>query len=111
MRRHVVNPTSLSVWQMAATTWTAAKVNAIPQGIDWPLSPFVMQGTGDPSIYVMDEMPPAPTNGSDAGTNNNGGGNNGDNGGGSGGCNTAGSNGDAWGLALAALVLLSRKKR
>ncbi len=112
VRRHVVNPTSLSAWQMAATKWTAAKVNALPQGIDWPLAPFVLQGTGAPDIYVMDEMPASPSGDGGTGTGNgNGSGNgNGDTGGGSGGCNTAGGSGDAWAIALAALAIVKRKK-
>jgi hypothetical protein len=114
VRRHVINPTSMSQWGFAATTWAAAKVNAIPQGLDWPASPFVLQGVTAPGIYVIDETPPAP--GSDAGAgNNDGSGNdgngNGDNGGG-GGCNTSGTSADgAWIFALAGLVISRRKKK
>jgi uncharacterized membrane protein YgcG len=111
VKRHVIDPTSMSLWQIAATKWTAAKVGAIPQGLDWPATPFVLQGVGAPSVYVMDEMPPAP--GSDAGTGNgnDSGTNNGDNGGG-GGCNASGSGANgAWLLAIVGLVIAKRKKK
>jgi MYXO-CTERM domain-containing protein len=99
VRRHVINPTSMTQWGFAAKTWPAAKVNALAQGIDWPAAPFVVQGVGSPGIYLMDAIPQ--TQGSDAGTNNGGGG----------GCNTSGSSTDgAWLFALAG-VLAARRRR
>ncbi len=110
VRRHVVNPTSLAAWQFAATTWTSAKVNAIAKGLDWPAAPFVLQGSGDPAVYVMDEIPPP--NGTGSGSTGGGASNgpqNGD-GGGAGGCNE--SNGPAegaWALALLTLALARKR--
>jgi hypothetical protein len=56
-RRHVINPDSLTAWGFTVATWTAAQVNASPQGADWPASPFVFEGTGDPAVYVLDTAP------------------------------------------------------
>lgn len=107
VRRHVINPTSLSAWQLSATTWTASKVNAVAQGPDWPAAPFVMQGAGDPAIYVMDATPPPPAGSNPNDPNGTGpGSGNADQGGG--GCNTSGGGGDAWLLALALLALRRR---
>lgn len=108
VRRHVINPTSLAAWQFTATTWPAAKVNALPKGIDWPAAPFAMQGTGAPAIYVMDETPPPPDPGSSGGGSQ-GGSQNGDQNG-TGGCNSSGGSGDAWLVALSMLALTRRRK-
>jgi len=110
VRRHVINPTSMSQWGFAAKTWTAAKVDAIPQGTDWPAAPFVVQGVGAPGVYVMDATPPSPS-GNGTGTGNGTG--NGDNGGGGSGCNASGSttSSDAtWALALLGLVIARRRR-
>jgi len=106
VRRHVVNPTSLAAWQLTVTQWTAAKVNAIAKGSDWPAAPFVLQGAGAPAIYVMDEMPPPPSSTGDAGSDD--GSPNADQGGG--GCNAAGGSGDPWLLAFALLALARRRQ-
>jgi hypothetical protein len=111
VRRHVINPTSLSAWQLTVTTWTAAKVNAVPQGPDWPAAPFVMQGNGAPEVYVMDETPPPPPGSSGSGNGGNGGPGGNADAGGSGGCNQSGGAGDAWLLALAMLALHRRRSR
>ena len=110
-RRHVINPTSLAAWQMSATTWPAAKVNAITQGQDWPAAPFVMQGAGDPAIYVIDVSPESAT--TDGGTNGGGGGGGGGSGeqGGGGGCNASGGGvTDGWLVLAIALLAVRRKK-
>jgi MYXO-CTERM domain-containing protein len=57
LRRHVIDPASLASWGFSVTTWTAAKVDAYPQGADWPTTPFLIQGAGDPAIYVLDSTP------------------------------------------------------
>ena len=54
VRRHVIDPASLSAWQLSATTLTAAQVDAYAQGPDWPATPFVFQGTGEAAVYVID---------------------------------------------------------
>ncbi len=109
VRRHVVNPASLAAWQLVATKWTAAKLDAIEQGIDFPASAFVMQGAGSPEIYVMDTAPGTPvgTTTGDGGT-----GHGPTNGSSSHGCSaspagTSGSN--AWFLALGLLLLRRRR--
>ncbi len=57
VRRHVVSPASLSAWDFTVVTWTAAQVDAYPQGADWPKTPFVLQAAGDPAVYVLDTAP------------------------------------------------------
>ena len=110
VRRHVINPTSMSQWGFAAKTWTASKVNAIPQGIDWPAAPFVLQGVGAPGVYVMDETPPPPNSGNGNGNGTGNGSGNGDNGGG-GGCNASGSGADGmWAFALLGLIVARRRR-
>jgi hypothetical protein len=107
VRRHVTNPPSMTAWSLTATTWTAAKVNAIAQGLDWPATPFVVQGVGAPEVYVIDAAPgaplPPPTNSGHG---------NGDQSMGGGGCNASNgrqSNGDV--LVLMLLVLASSRRR
>ncbi len=110
VRRHVINPTSLSAWQMTATKWPAAKVDAIPKGIDWPETPFVIEGTNDPAIYVMDESPQSASgDGGTSGGGTSGGGANGDQSGG-GGCNASGGAADGW-FALAIALLAARRRQ
>jgi hypothetical protein len=59
VRRHVVSPASLTAWGFTVATWTASQVDAVPQGADWPTVPFVLEGVGDPAIYVLDVPPEA----------------------------------------------------
>jgi hypothetical protein len=58
VRRHVINPASMTAWSFTATTWTAAQVDAYAQGPDWPATPFVFQGGGQAAIYLIDSTPP-----------------------------------------------------
>jgi hypothetical protein len=60
VRRHVIDPASLKVWQFTAVKWPAAKVNAIAEGQAWPGTPFLLQGTGDPAVYMLDAALPTP---------------------------------------------------
>jgi hypothetical protein len=59
VRRHVIDPASLSAWRLGVTTLTAAQVDAYEQGPDWPAAPFVFQGTGEAAVYVIDIAPDA----------------------------------------------------
>jgi len=59
-KRHVVSMTSLQAWNFTATKMNAAKLDAIPSGPDWAASPFMVQGTGDPAVYVIDMLPSTP---------------------------------------------------
>ncbi|MEO6418857.1 MAG: hypothetical protein ABIP39_05590 [Polyangiaceae bacterium] len=59
VRRHVVDPASLEVWQFAAVKWPVAQVNALPEGQAWPATPFLIQGTGDPAVYMVDALLPS----------------------------------------------------
>jgi hypothetical protein len=108
-RRHVVSPASLTAWKFAATTWTAAKVNAVAQGLDWPATPFVTQGVGAPEVYVLDALSQS-SPGTDGGTNPTN--NNEQNGSTGGGCNAAGVSdfGFGWVGALALMRFWRRRK-
>ncbi|HEY8091798.1 MAG TPA: CHAP domain-containing protein, partial [Polyangiaceae bacterium] len=134
-RRHVVDGASLAAWGFPITTWTDAQVSAVAQGADWPGTPFLLQGTGDPAIYVLDvapTTPPGSTSGDGGTSGTHGqpvGGGTGDtdggsswtasnaaSGGGGGGCSAAsgatpGGAGWAAGLAMSVLVLRSRRRR
>ena len=57
VKRHVVNPASLSAWHLTVTTMKAATLDAIPAGPNWLLTPFLMQAVGDPAIYAIDLAP------------------------------------------------------
>ncbi len=57
VKRHVVNKASLSAWHLTVTTMTAAKLDAIPQGPDWLLTPFLMEAVGAPEVYAIDLAP------------------------------------------------------
>ncbi len=62
VRRHVINPTSLANWSFTAkvVTWTQTAVDAYTQGADWPSTVFLMQGTGESEVYVLDTAPGTP---------------------------------------------------
>lgn len=107
VRRHVVSPASLTAWKLAATTWTAAKVNAVPLGLDWPTTPFVTQGVGAPEIYVIDSPPSQPAPGSDGGTSST---NPEQTGSSAGGCNAAGVSDFGFGW-LAILSVMRRRRK
>jgi uncharacterized protein (TIGR03382 family) len=66
LKRHVINPASLSAWQFAAAKWPAAKIDAIPQGPDWPANPFVFKGD-EATVFVLDVAPGTPPGASNAG--------------------------------------------
>ncbi len=108
VRRHVIDPASMTAWSLTATTWTAAKVSATTQGLDWPATRFVAQGVGAPEVYVLDTAPGSPTTPPPSSNAPHG---NGDQGGG-GGCNTSNgpqSSGVAWVLVLFALAASRRR--
>jgi hypothetical protein len=59
IKRHVVDPTSLSAWQLSMLTdvarFSAADVSAIPSGADLPEKPVIEQGDdGSPEVWVID---------------------------------------------------------
>jgi uncharacterized protein (TIGR03382 family) len=107
VRRHVVSPASLAAWQLTTAKWSAAKIDALAQGPDWPASPFVFKGDGA-AVYVLDVAPgapppgaPAPQRGGDAPSAS------------SGGCDMGGAPGSSFGpwLVLLGLAGLSRRRR
>jgi uncharacterized protein (TIGR03382 family) len=129
LRRHVVDPTSMTAWNFTATKWPAAQVNALTKGADWPAQPFIFQGMGEQDIWVVDVADTSSggssggsgSGGSSGNGGSNGGGSNGgsggsggssgsnDNGGGSsggGGCN-AGGGGPSEPAAFGGLLLLA----
>jgi hypothetical protein len=62
-KRHVVDPASMSAWRFATTdikTIDAATFAKLVAGPDWPATPELAQGTGDPAIYVLDLPFPEP---------------------------------------------------
>ncbi len=63
-KRRVADGASMASWQFKASKWPAAKLGAMSVGVDWPKSRFVLQGMGDPAVYVLDVAPvvtPSPT--------------------------------------------------
>lgn len=62
VRRHVVSPASLASWSFTVATVSATEIDGYPQGADWPTTEFLVEGTGDPAVYVLDVAPTtAPT--------------------------------------------------
>jgi hypothetical protein len=62
-KRHVVDPASMTAWRFATTdvkTIDAPTMAKLVAGPDWPKSPELAQGTGDASIYMLDEPLPEP---------------------------------------------------
>jgi MYXO-CTERM domain-containing protein len=75
VRRHVVDPTSLSAWRFdgagVVVKQPAAQVYQYPKGVDFPAAPFVFVGPSDPKTYILDvplQPPSAGTGGGGAGT-------------------------------------------
>ena len=66
VRRHVVNPQSLTAWKFSVTSWSDSQTDAYPQGADWPQAPYLIQGAGEPDIYVLDLAPSTDAGTSDA---------------------------------------------
>lgn len=87
VRRHVIDPASLSAWRFGSVeTWPAAQVYSYPQAVDFRPGPFLVMGSGA-AVYVLDDPLTPPS----TGTGGAGGGT------GSGGANgSAGSGGAAW---------------
>jgi MYXO-CTERM domain-containing protein len=58
VKRHVVNPTILSAWRFDTfvdmATYTAAEIAAVPSGDDLATAPDIVQASGDPAVYVVD---------------------------------------------------------
>ncbi len=67
VRRHVVNPDSLSAWQFSVAKMPAAQVNAFAQGPDWPLVPFLFVAAGQPAVYMLDVAIPVSSQDAGAG--------------------------------------------
>ena len=69
VRRHVVDPTSLSAWRFdgAVVKTPAAQVYAVPQGPDLPETPFVFASPSDPKVYVLDVALVQPVQGTGGG--------------------------------------------
>jgi MYXO-CTERM domain-containing protein len=57
-RRAVVSPDSYNAWKLASTKWTAAQVNALEKGADWPVKPVLFEGDNGPEVYALDVAPP-----------------------------------------------------
>jgi hypothetical protein len=59
VKRHIVNPTILSDWRFDTfvdeAPYTAAEIAAVPSGGDLAGAPDVVQASGDPAVYVVDD--------------------------------------------------------
>jgi hypothetical protein len=66
VRRRVANPQSLTAWKFSVTSWSDSQMDAYPQGADWPQAPYLIQGAGEPEIYVLDVAPSVDAGASDA---------------------------------------------
>jgi MYXO-CTERM domain-containing protein len=136
VRRHVVDPASLSAWHFdgAVSPMPAAQVYQVPQGADFPAAPFVFASPSDPKVYLLD-VPffPAPpgtggAGGSSTASSGNGSGTGGNPGTGSGGTAATGGSGvpgqagscataagatdttAAWAMVALALTALRRRR-
>ncbi len=102
----------IATWQFAAQKWPAAKLAATPSGVDWPKTRFILQGVGDPAVYVLDVAPVekgAPNSDAPNGTAS---GSPVDSSSDGGGCSVSGgSRGDlAWMLGLGMIGLCARRR-
>ena len=62
-KRHVVDGASMSAWRFAfadVKSIDAAALAKLVAGPDWPKTPALAQGTGDPAVYVLDVPFPEP---------------------------------------------------
>ncbi len=59
VKRHVIDPASLTAWALTVAKWPAVKVKAIAQGADWPKVRFSFMADGAPEVYVLDSAPPS----------------------------------------------------
>ncbi len=59
VKRHVVDPTILKDWRFDTfedmAPYTAAELAAVPDGTDLAVAPDIVQVTGNPAVYVIDE--------------------------------------------------------
>ena len=59
VKRHVVNPTILSDWRFDTfedmAPYTTAELAAVPDGTDLAVAPDIVQVSGNPAVYVVDE--------------------------------------------------------
>ncbi|HEY6459912.1 MAG TPA: DUF1906 domain-containing protein [Polyangiaceae bacterium] len=65
-KRHVVNPDSFTAWRFASAdvkSVTAADLDAIETGADWPATPLLVKDPSDPAVYVLDVRPEIPSSG------------------------------------------------
>ena len=67
--RHVQDPASMTAWHFSGSELQkipAAQFNAMTQGLAWPETPFLAQGSG-PAIYMLDVTTPPPPPPADGG--------------------------------------------
>jgi len=60
--RHVQDPNSMTAWHFSGSELVkmpAAQFHAMPQGLAWPETPFLAQGSGPP-VYMIDLTTPPP---------------------------------------------------
>lgn len=59
IKRHVANPTILGDWRFDTfedmAPYTAAELAAVPDGTDLAAAPVIVQVTGNPAVYVVDQ--------------------------------------------------------
>jgi len=63
VKRKVASDAVLAAWRIDKSKVTAlaeTKLQAMPQGPDWRSAPFVVQATGAPEVYVIDDDPTKP---------------------------------------------------
>lgn len=112
-RRHVTDEASLAAWRFSPEKWAAAKVNALPAGLDWPARPLLVLGEGQPAVYFVDADPAHPSGPGSSPTGGAADPSSTDPGAeGASGCATAGASGSPWALILAlGLARATRRRR
>ncbi len=58
IKRHVINPDSYAAWKLDdffdMMPATDAEIDELPAADDWPAAPKLVQGEGDPKVYLLD---------------------------------------------------------